>query len=280
LTAAAATSSAACAWRVPNQILSELPQFGPIELAVAVSIEGHRTGDNVVDRRRSGGTTSSASSAPRTTTARTTATRAAGSWRTVRARASIAGPPVFGRTIAGTSGSTGSAFCSRVATELFSGVLASCCRSARSSVRMQFVLGELSVAVRVEFLESGRRVGDLFRREHAVMVGVEQLHQGIARKPVAPPALVEVATGRPLSIILVIAARRNLRRLRDDDRCAQGTKDSDNVKRPTHVRSPIVCDAELGKRHFPRCDAIQCQIRSQKQVVVTDRWCGVEIAFV
>jgi hypothetical protein len=102
---------------------------------------------------------------------------------------------------------------------------------------MQFVLGEFAVAVLVEFLESSRRVGDLFGREFPVVVRVKHLHQWIARGSVPTPPAFGVAIGRALAVVIVITPRRTFRRLRDDNGRAQGAKHTDDPE-PTHGPSP------------------------------------------
>jgi hypothetical protein len=117
---------------------------------------------------------------------------------------------------------------------------------------MQFILGELSVAVFVEFLERGRRVGDLFGRELAIVVRVEHLHQRIARRTAPASAAFRTAIGRALAFVFVFAARRTFRRLRDDGGCAQGTQNSDGPNHATHGLTPKL-NASTGQiLTFPR----------------------------
>jgi hypothetical protein len=102
---------------------------------------------------------------------------------------------------------------------------------------MQFVLSEFAVAVLVEFLESSRRVGDLFGRELAIVVRVEHLHQRIARGSVPAPPAFRVSIGRALAFVITVTSRRTFRRLRDDNSRAQGAKHSDDPE-PTHGSLP------------------------------------------
>jgi hypothetical protein len=102
---------------------------------------------------------------------------------------------------------------------------------------MQLVLAEFAIAVLVEFLEGGRRVGDLIGRELAIVVRVEHLHQRIARGSVPPPTAFGVAIGRALTFVITVTPRRTFRRLRDDNGRAQGAKHTDDPEL-THGQSP------------------------------------------
>jgi hypothetical protein len=99
---------------------------------------------------------------------------------------------------------------------------------------MELVPGEFAVAVLVEFLQSRRRVGDLFRRKFAVVVGVEHLHERIARRFLPPAAAFGVAIGRALALVIVIIPRRTFGRLGDDNGRAQRAAHSDDPKHATH----------------------------------------------
>jgi hypothetical protein len=112
---------------------------------------------------------------------------------------------------------------------------------------MQFVLSEFAVAVLVESLEGSRRVGDLFGRELAIVVRVEHLHQRIARGSVPTPPAFRVAIGRTLAFVIAVTPRRTFRRLRDDNRCAQGAKHTDDPQRSTHGQSPKCFQCELAE---------------------------------
>jgi hypothetical protein len=103
---------------------------------------------------------------------------------------------------------------------------------------MQLILTEFAVAVFVEFLESSRRVGDLFGREFPVVVCVEHFHQRITRRPAPASTAFRTAIGRALAFVFVIAARRTFRRLRDDNGRAQGANHTDDPNCSTHGDSP------------------------------------------
>jgi hypothetical protein len=134
---------------------------------------------------------------------------------------------------------------------------------------MQFVFAELAIAVFVELLQRGRRVGNLFGRQHTVVIRVEHFHQRIARRPMSPAA----AFGRTLAVVLVITAWRTFRGLRDNNGSAQGAQNSHDPKRATHLTGlPKVFASGSGLRlSLPRRDATKRQVRSQIRLVVTER---------
>jgi hypothetical protein len=235
---------------VADEILSELLQFGSIELAVAVGVKGHGMRDDAVDGRRAPLPSAPAASA-RSATTGTAATRTARTSGTIGSaitRPGASGPSsVVSRPIVRTLGSAGSAFGLRAASESLSVAPAS-----RSALRMQFVFAQLPVAVLVESFECGRCVGDLFRRKLAVVIGVEHLHQRIARraKSAAAPAPFRATFGRATPLALVVALRRAFRRLCENSGRPEGTKQAGDPKRATHDCLLGIASSG-GDRHFP-----------------------------
>jgi hypothetical protein len=228
LPAAAATSTARS---MAHEIFCELRQLGAVQLSVMVGIEGQRMGDDSLDRGRSAlAAAATASSGSGSTAAGTTRSRTVGSGTASRAVPTRTAA-LFARST-GTAWSTGT-FVLKTASGLFATVSAPATGSARPARWVQFVLAELSIAVLVELLKRDRGVGNLFGRQLTVMIGVEHLHQGIARRS-SPATLLGPALGRTLSVVLVIAARGAFGGLRDDDRSAQGTQNSNDPKRATH----------------------------------------------
>lgn len=224
LPAASASTSAAIARRVLDEVFRELGQLGATELSIAVGIKGHGMGDQAVDRGRSTLATATA------TSSRSSAAGAA--WPT-RLSGATASSPFATRTaplFAGHAGTIGATLFLRIASRAFTTASTSFAESARSTLRMQFVLAELSVAVLVEFLERGGRIGNFFGRQLAVVIGIEHFHQRIARRTMSPSAPFRWS----LAVIFVLAAGRAFRRLGDNDGGAQGTQHSDDPQRATH----------------------------------------------
>jgi hypothetical protein len=156
---------------VLNQVLGEFRQLGAVELSVAVGIEGHRMSHHPLDSGRS--TLASATAA----LSRSAATgRAAPLSGTTAFTARTA--PLFTRA-ASTSGSTRTfrpAFVLRIASGSFATATATFDRASWTTLRMQLVFAQLSVAVLVELLERGGRIRDFFGRQLTVAIGIEHLH--------------------------------------------------------------------------------------------------------
>jgi hypothetical protein len=123
------------------------------------------------------------------------------------------------------------------ASEMIPCVLAS---TAGRAVWVQLVKGQFSIAVLIERFERGGRIGDLFGRQLAVVVGVQSFHQRVARRPVPPPAAAPfpIAVGRTLTIAFVIPAGRPLGGLRNDHGRSQRTQHTNDQERATHFVSP------------------------------------------
>jgi hypothetical protein len=230
---------------VADQVLREFGQLGAIELAVAVGIKRHRMRDDAFDRRRAAwSSAAAASSGSRAASAGTAGTAFPRSGSSGPGTATVVSRPVL-------AGSAGATFGLRAPTKLLS---ASVPRSGWSTLRMEFVFGQLAVAVLVEFLQRGRRVGDLFRRKLAVVIGVERLHQRIARRTLSASAPFKAALGRASLFVLVVAPRRALRRLGNNRGRAQSTEHAGDPKRATHELSPSKSRRRKvgrGDRHFP-----------------------------
>lgn len=96
----------------------------------------------------------------------------------------------------------------------------------------QFLFGQFSVAVLIEFLEGGGRVGDFFGGKYAVVIRVERLHERIGPPAVRPArrslrrASLVVAAGRPLAVAIVVPMGRTFGRLGDDDCRTNRTEDT------------------------------------------------------
>jgi hypothetical protein len=215
---------------VANEIFGELRQLGAVQLSVMVGVKGHRMGDDSLDSGRSA-LAAAATASSRSGSAAARAARSVGAWATGTASSAVpAGPTALFARSTWSAGTLGAAFVIRTASGLFATVPAP---STGSALRVQFVLAEFSIAVLVELLERGGGVGNLFGRQLTVMVGVEHLHQGIARRS-PPPALLRTSLGRTLRVVLVIAAGGAFQGLRDDDRRTQGTQNSNDPQRATH----------------------------------------------
>jgi hypothetical protein len=230
LPAAATTTSAAIARRVLNQVLGEFRQLGAIELSVAVGIESHRMRDHPLDRGWSTGAAGTSASSSPAATGAPWATCLSGTTASTTFAARTA--PLFARA-ARTSGSTGTyrpAFFLRIASGSFATATAAFARASWTTLRMQLVFAQLSVAVLVELLERGGRIGDFFSRKLTVAIGIEHFHQRIARRTPSPSAFL----GRTLAVVFVLAARRTFRGLGDNSSGAQGAQSSDDPKRATH----------------------------------------------
>jgi len=229
LPAASATTSAAVARRVLDEVLRELGQFGAAELSIAIGIEGHCMGHQTIDRGRSTLAAATAA-ASRAASTGATSTRTARATRLSGAAASAAFTTRTTPLFAGDARTIGAAFFLRIASRSFATATASLARAVWATLRMQFVLAELSVAVLVKLLERGRRIGNLFGRQLAVAIGIEHFHQRIARRTMSPSA----SFRRSLAVIFVLTARRAFRRLGDNDGGAQGAQHSDDPQRATH----------------------------------------------
>jgi hypothetical protein len=100
---------------------------------------------------------------------------------------------------------------------------------------MQFIRGELSVGVLVELLECGRRIGNFFSGQLAVVVGVEHFHQRIAGRTVPPiSAPFSTVFRRTLAVAVVVTSWRPFRRLGDDNGRSQRAQHTDDPERATH----------------------------------------------
>jgi hypothetical protein len=100
---------------------------------------------------------------------------------------------------------------------------------------MQLIRGELSVRVLVELLECGRRIGDFFSGQFAVVIGVEHFHQRIAGRTVRPTAApFSTALRRTLAVAVVVTSWRSFRRLGDDSGRSQRAQHTDDPERATH----------------------------------------------